>query len=46
MFKRFTRAAREVVTNAVEFAGDPRIGTEHLLAGPPRPRSKARFTRL
>lgn len=36
MFERFTRAAREVVHNAVEIAGDrgdPRIGTEHLLAG-------------
>ncbi|MGZ5385002.1 MAG: Clp protease N-terminal domain-containing protein [Acidimicrobiia bacterium] len=36
MFERFTRAAREVVHNAVQFAGDrgdPRIGTEHLLAG-------------
>ena len=36
MFERFTRAAREVVYNAVEIAGDrgdPRIGTEHLLAG-------------
>ena len=36
MFEKFTRAAREVVTNAVAFAGDrgdPRISTEHLLAG-------------
>ena len=36
MFERFTTAAREVVHNAVEIAGDrgdPRIGTEHLLAG-------------
>jgi ATP-dependent Clp protease ATP-binding subunit ClpA len=36
MFERFTRAAREVVSNAVDLAGDrgdPRIGTEHLLAG-------------
>ena len=35
MLEGFTRAAREVVTNAVEFAGDrgdSRIGTEHLLA--------------
>jgi len=36
MFERFTKAAREVVTNAIAVAGDrgdPRIGTEHLLAG-------------
>ena len=36
MFERFTKAAREVVHTAVEIAGergDPRIGTEHLLAG-------------
>ena len=36
MFERFTKAAREAVTNAVAIAGDrgdPRIGTEHLLAG-------------
>ena len=36
MFERFTKAAREVVSNAVDLAGDrgdPRIGTEHLLAG-------------
>lgn len=36
MFERFTRAARDVVTIAVAVAGDrgdPRIGTEHLLAG-------------
>lgn len=36
MFEKFTRAAREAVINAVEFAGDrgdSRIGTEHLLAG-------------
>lgn len=36
MLERFTRAARETVTNAVAIAsdrGDLRIGTEHLLAG-------------
>lgn len=36
MFEKFTRAAREVVINAVEFAADrgySRIGTERLLAG-------------
>ena len=36
MFERFTRAARQTVINAVAIAGergDPRIGTEHLLAG-------------
>lgn len=36
MFERFTKAARETVTNAVAIAGergDQTIGTEHLLAG-------------
>ena len=36
MFERFTKAAREVVVTAVAIAddrGDPRVGTEHLLAG-------------
>jgi ATP-dependent Clp protease ATP-binding subunit ClpA len=36
MFERFTKAAREVVVNAVAIAddrGDSRVGTEHLLAG-------------
>jgi ATP-dependent Clp protease ATP-binding subunit ClpA len=36
MFERFTKAARETVTNAVAIAGergDHAIGNEHLLAG-------------
>jgi hypothetical protein len=36
MFERFTKAARDVVTQAVAIAtvrGDPAISTEHLLAG-------------